>query len=84
MDTDTLQILVLPFYQIMVSCDDAGLFRKVLGAVVKRILSLICTREEGQPQLANVDMRPFMRDLFLIAASPCVPAAPPILYCHCI
>jgi hypothetical protein len=69
--TEALQVLVMPFYQILVSSDDSRLFRKVIGGVVKRILNaLIPSEDGGAPQLPNVDMRPLLKDMFLIAASP--------------
>ncbi len=71
--TEALQVLVMPFYQILVSSDDSRLFSKVIGGIVKRILNALIPPEDGaMPQLTNVDMRPLLKDMFLIAASPCV------------
>ena len=70
-DTETLQVLLMPFYQILVESNDKKLFVKTVACLLRPLLNAIAVTEE-QPKalLPNVDMRAIIKDLFLIASSP--------------
>lgn len=69
-NTDTLQVLLMPWYQVLVKCDEPLMFKRLMKEVLTRIVSLASTSEEQpSPVLVNVNLRPIGADMFMIASS---------------
>ncbi len=68
-----MQTLLVPFYQVLAVTDEPLLFRKVVSAVLERVLRDAQPASDGAaPRLPNVNLREMAQDLFSIACNPCV------------
>ena len=66
----------MPFYQVLTVTDEPLLFRKVMSAVMERLLRDAQPQPDGSPsKLPNVNVKEVAQDIFAIASNEYVVVA---------